>query len=131
MGALGGRLTLRLFEQMFYTCPREQVGLPRGHGTHDGRLEADQSRPIDDPEPVLDFPKYGKPLVHVSGIYGRASARTRKYGLTEWLDSSGMYHLRRFARKGDRCAHPSSLLSAQYLLGTTSGSALGLLDSLT
>ncbi|MGF9648854.1 hypothetical protein AAIH32_12810 [Pseudarthrobacter oxydans] len=57
------------------------------------RMDADKSRPIDDPAPIREFPKYGKPLVHVSGIYGKAVAWTHKYGLIEWLDSSGKYHL--------------------------------------
>jgi hypothetical protein len=57
------------------------------------RMEADKSRPIDDPTPIRDFPKYGRPLVYVSGIYGKAVAWTHTYGLIEWLDSSGKYHM--------------------------------------
>ena len=57
------------------------------------RLEAGQSRPIDDPAPIREFPKYGRPLVYVGGIYGKAVAWTQTYGLIEWLDSSGKYHM--------------------------------------
>jgi hypothetical protein len=57
------------------------------------RAEAEERRPIDDPAPVRNFPKYGKPLVYVSGIYGKAVAWTHTYGLIEWLDSSGKYHV--------------------------------------
>jgi hypothetical protein len=45
------------------------------------RLEADQSPPVDDPAPIREFPKYGRPLVYVSGIYGKAAAWTHTYGL--------------------------------------------------
>ncbi len=57
------------------------------------RKDAEASRPIDDPAPIRDFPKYGRPLVYVSGIYGKAVGWTHKYGLIEWLDSSGKYHM--------------------------------------
>ena len=57
------------------------------------RPEADQARPIDDPAPVRDFPKYGRPLAYVRGIYGTAVVWTRTYGLIEWLDASGKYHM--------------------------------------
>ena len=57
------------------------------------RIQVEESRPIDDPAPIRDFPKYGRPLVYVSGIYGKAVAWTHTYGLVEWLDSSGKYHL--------------------------------------
>jgi hypothetical protein len=57
------------------------------------RMDADKSRPIDDPAPVRDFPKHGRPLVYVSGIYGKAVAWTHTYGLIEWLDLSGKYHM--------------------------------------
>jgi hypothetical protein len=57
------------------------------------RMDADKGRPIDDTSPIQDFPKYGRPLVCVSGIYGKAVAWTRNYGLIEWLDVSGGYHL--------------------------------------
>ncbi|GKV73704.1 hypothetical protein NCCP2145_30850 [Pseudarthrobacter sp. NCCP-2145] len=49
------------------------------------RMDAEASRPIDDPAPIRDFPKYGRPLVYVSGIYGKAVGWTHKYGLIEWL----------------------------------------------
>lgn len=29
----------------------------------------------------------------VNGIYGKAVAWSRNYGLVEWLDASGTYHL--------------------------------------
>jgi hypothetical protein len=48
------------------------------------RLDADKGRPIDDTSPIR---------VCVRGIYGKAVAWTRSYGLIEWLDSSGKYHL--------------------------------------
>lgn len=57
------------------------------------RMDAEASRPIDDSATIRDFPKYGRPLVYVSGIYGKAVGWTPKYGLIEWLDSSGKYHL--------------------------------------
>ena len=43
------------------------------------RMDAEASRPIDDPAPIRDFPKYGRPLVYVSGIYGKAVAWTHTY----------------------------------------------------
>lgn len=57
------------------------------------RLDADKSRPMDDTSPIRDFPKYGRPLVQVGSIYGRAVAWSHSYGLIEWLDASGKYHL--------------------------------------
>jgi hypothetical protein len=57
------------------------------------RLDADKIRPIDDTSRIRDFPKYGHPLVQVGGIYGKAVAWSHSYGLIEWLDSSGTYHL--------------------------------------
>jgi hypothetical protein len=33
------------------------------------------------------------PLVQVGSIYGKAVAWSHSYGLIEWLDSSGTYHL--------------------------------------
>jgi hypothetical protein len=56
-------------------------------------LEADKVRPMDDSSPIRDFPKYGRPLVCVNGIYGKAVAWTHSYGLIEWLDVSGTCHL--------------------------------------
>ena len=57
------------------------------------RLDADKVRPMDDTSPVRDFPKYGRPLVQVGTIYGKAVAWSHSYGLVEWLDVSGKYHL--------------------------------------
>jgi hypothetical protein len=57
------------------------------------RSDADKARPMDDTSPIRDFPKYGRPLVQVGGIYGKAVAWSNSYGLIEWLDSSGKYHL--------------------------------------
>lgn len=57
------------------------------------RMDAEASRPIDDPAPLRDFPKFGRPLVYVGGIYGKAVGWTDKYGLIEWLDASGKYHM--------------------------------------
>lgn len=57
------------------------------------RMDADKVRPIDDTSPIRDFPKYGRPLVQVGSIYGKAVAWSRTYGLIEWLDASGKYHL--------------------------------------
>jgi hypothetical protein len=57
------------------------------------RMDAEATRPIDDPAPIRNFPKYGKPLVKVAGIYGKAVGWTSHYGLVEWLDSSGKYHI--------------------------------------
>ena len=57
------------------------------------RMDVEAHRPIDDPAPLRDFPKYGRPLVYVGGIYGKAVGWTSRYGLIEWLDSSGKYHM--------------------------------------
>jgi hypothetical protein len=57
------------------------------------RADADKGRPIDDPSPIRDFPKFGRPLVCVGGIYGKAVAWTRSYGLIEWMDASGHYQM--------------------------------------
>ena len=57
------------------------------------RLDADKVRPMDDSSPIRDFPKYGRPLVQVGAIFGKAVAWSNSYGLIEWLDSSGNYHL--------------------------------------
>ncbi|WP_427007176.1 hypothetical protein [Pseudarthrobacter sp. H2] len=69
------------------------------HGSPDdvermmARMDAEESRPIDDPAPINDFPKYGRPLVKVGELYGKAVAWTPHYGLIEWLDVSGKYHI--------------------------------------
>ena len=57
------------------------------------RVDADKIRPMDDTSPIRDFPKYGRPLVQVGSIYGKAVAWSNSYGLIEWLDPSGTYHL--------------------------------------
>lgn len=57
------------------------------------RIHAEESRPIDDPAPIRELPKYGRPLVYVGGIYGKAVGWTRNYGLIEWLDPSGKHHV--------------------------------------
>ena len=57
------------------------------------RMDVEAHRPIDDPAPIRDFPKYGRPLVKVAGIYGKAVGWTSMYGLIEWLDPSGKYHI--------------------------------------
>lgn len=57
------------------------------------RLDADKVRPMDDASPIRDFPKYGRPMVQVGSIYGKAVAWSNNYGLIEWLDVSGIYHL--------------------------------------
>ena len=57
------------------------------HGTPEdsermfARIQAEESRPIDDPAPLRDFPKYGRPLVYVSSIYGKAAGWTHMSGL--------------------------------------------------
>jgi hypothetical protein len=78
---------------MFYTCKVIKRGTPDDTERMFARIQAEESRPIDDPAPIRDFPKYGRPLVYVSGIYGKAVGWTHTYGLIEWLDSSGKYHL--------------------------------------
>ncbi len=78
---------------MFYTCPVIKGGTPEDTERMLARMDAEASRPIDDPAPIRDFPKYGRPLVYVCGIYGKAVAWTHAYGLIEWLDSSGKYHM--------------------------------------
>lgn len=57
------------------------------------RADADKARPMDDLSPIRDFPKFGRPLVQVGGVYGKAVAWSNSYGLIEWLDVSGQYHL--------------------------------------
>lgn len=57
------------------------------------RLDAEKVRPMDDTSMIHDFPKYGRPLVQVGSIYGKAVAWSNSYGLIEWLDASGTYHL--------------------------------------
>lgn len=57
------------------------------------RADADKSHPMDDTSPIRDFPKFGRPLVQVGEIYGKAVAWSNSYGLIEWLDSSGKYRL--------------------------------------
>ncbi|WP_160665134.1 hypothetical protein [Pseudarthrobacter sp. ATCC 49987] len=81
------------FERMFYTCAVIKRGTPDDSERMFARIQAEESRPIDDPAPIRDFPKYGRPLVYVSGIYGKAVGWTHTYGLIEWLDSSGKYHM--------------------------------------
>ena len=57
------------------------------------RMHAEENRPIDDTAPIKDFPKYGRPLVQVGDVHGKAVAWTPSYGLIEWLDVSGRYHI--------------------------------------
>lgn len=57
------------------------------------RLDADKTCPIDATSRIQDFPKCGRPLVRVNGIYGKAVAWSHSYCLIEWLDASGNYHL--------------------------------------
>ena len=81
------------------------------------RMDADKIRPMDDTSPIRDFPKYGRPLVCVNGIYGKAVAWSHSYGLIEWLDASGKYHLgwaqsaniKRVRRRSGRAAAGSRL----------------------
>ncbi|MDF9752806.1 hypothetical protein [Arthrobacter sp. ES3-54] len=70
-----------------------KAGSPEDMDRMMARLDADKIRPMDDSSPIRDFPKYGRPLVCVNGIYGKAVAWSRNYGLIEWLDVSGKYHL--------------------------------------
>jgi hypothetical protein len=48
---------------------------------------------MDDTSPIREFPKFGRPLVRVGEIYGKAVAWSNSYGLIEWLDVSGRYQL--------------------------------------
>lgn len=57
------------------------------------RMQAEENRPMDDVAPIKDFPKYGRPLVQVGEVYGKAVAWTQRYGLIEWLDVSGKYRI--------------------------------------
>ncbi len=82
-----------MFEHMFYNQAVIKRGTPEDSERMFARIQAEESRPIDDPAPIREFPKYGRPLVYVSGIYGKAVGWTRNYGLIEWLDSSGKYHV--------------------------------------
>jgi hypothetical protein len=70
-----------------------KAGSPEDMERMMARLDADKSRPMDDTSPIRDFPRYGRPLVHVGDIYGKAVAWSNSYGLIEWLDPSGGYHL--------------------------------------
>lgn len=70
-----------------------KAGSPEDMDRIIARLDADKSRPMDDTSPIRDFPRYGRPLVCVNGIYGKAVAWSHSYGLIEWLDASGTYHL--------------------------------------
>jgi hypothetical protein len=70
-----------------------KAGSPEDMDRVIARMDADKVRPIDDTSPIRDFPKYGRPLVQVGSIYGKAVAWSRTYGLIEWLDASGKYHL--------------------------------------
>jgi hypothetical protein len=70
-----------------------KAGSPEDMDRIMARLDADKVRPMDDTSPIRDFPKYGRPLVQVGSIYGKAVAWSRSYGLIEWLDGSGTYHL--------------------------------------
>lgn len=78
---------------MFYSCCVIKSGSPEDLERMTARMDAESSRPIDDPAPIRDFPKYARPLVYVGGIYGKAVGWTHKYGLIEWMDSSGKYHM--------------------------------------
>lgn len=78
---------------MFYTFPVIKSGSPEDVERMMARMDAEASRPIDDPAPIREFPKYGRPLVYVGGVYGKAVGWTHSYGLIEWLDSSGKYHM--------------------------------------
>jgi hypothetical protein len=78
---------------MFYTRGVNKHGTPQDSERMFARIQAEESRPLDDPAPIRDFPKYGRPLVCVAGIYGKAVGWTNSYGLIEWLDSSGKYHM--------------------------------------
>jgi hypothetical protein len=57
------------------------------------RLDADKVRPIDGTSPIGTSRSTARPLVQVGRIYGKAVAWSRSYGLIEWLDVSGKYHL--------------------------------------
>lgn len=57
------------------------------------RSAADKNHPMDDTSPIRDFPKFNRPLVCVAGVYGKAVAWSDSYGLIEWLDASGKYHI--------------------------------------
>jgi hypothetical protein len=70
-----------------------KAGSPEDMDRIMARLDADKARPMDDSSPIRDFPKYGRPLVQVGSIYGKAVAWSNSYGLIEWLDASGTYHL--------------------------------------
>ncbi|MDF9749204.1 hypothetical protein [Arthrobacter sp. ES3-54] len=43
---------------------------------------------MEDSSPIRDFPKYGRPLVCVNGIYGKAVAWSHSYGLIERAEGS-------------------------------------------
>lgn len=36
------------------------------------RLDVEATRPVNGPAPIKEFPKLGRPLVYVGGIYGKA-----------------------------------------------------------
>jgi hypothetical protein len=70
-----------------------KAGSPEDMDRMMARLDADKARPMDDTSRIRDFPKYGRPMVQVGTIYGKAVAWSDSYGLIEWLDVSGTYHL--------------------------------------
>ncbi|MEO3931443.1 hypothetical protein WMO79_01330 [Micrococcaceae bacterium Sec7.4] len=70
-----------------------KTGSPEDMERMIARADADKVRPMDDSSPIRDFPKFDRPLVCVNGTYGKAVAWCNSYGLIEWLDSSGRYHL--------------------------------------
>lgn len=70
-----------------------KAGSPEDMDRMVARSDADKTRPMDDSSAIRDFPRYGRPLVCVNGIYGKAVAWSHSYGLIEWLDVSGKYHL--------------------------------------
>ena len=78
---------------MFYACRVIKSGTPEDMDRMIARMNAEENRPLDDSAPITDFPKYGRPLVQVGEVYGKAVAWTQSYGLVEWLDMSGKYRI--------------------------------------
>jgi hypothetical protein len=68
-------------------------GSPKDMERMMARTDTYKSRPTDDQAPIREFPRFGRPLMCVGGIYGKAVGWRQSYGLIEWLDSSGKYRM--------------------------------------
>lgn len=72
-----------------------KAGSPEDMDRIMARLDADKARLMDDSSPIRDFPKYGRPLVRIKGIYGKAVAlvsqlRSHRVARCLWYLPSGL-----------------------------------------